>query len=76
MNVEMSSARIVVEWAFGMVRSQFGYGEKKANQQIGMYYYRNPYRNPIKKKPNQKEPQSKRNPIKKYIVKKANKKNR
>jgi len=35
MNVEMSSARIVVEWAFGLVCSQFGYGEKKANQQIG-----------------------------------------
>ena len=35
-NIEMSSARIVVEWAFGLVRGQFGYGEKKTSQQIGI----------------------------------------
>lgn len=28
-NVEMSSARIVVEWGFGLIVNQFGYGEKK-----------------------------------------------
>lgn len=36
MNVEMYSARIVVEWAFGLLRSQFGYGEKKSSQKIGI----------------------------------------
>ena len=36
MNVEMSSARIVVEGEFSLVRSQFGYGDKKASQQTGI----------------------------------------
>ena len=36
MNIEMSSARIVVEWGFGLVRSQFSYGEKKSSQQTGL----------------------------------------
>lgn len=35
-NIELPSARIVVEWAFGLVTSQFGYGDKKRAQQIGL----------------------------------------
>lgn len=32
----MSSARIVVEWVFGLVQTLFGYAEKKSSQQIGI----------------------------------------
>lgn len=36
MNIKISSTRIVVEWGFSLVRSQFRYGEKKSPHQTGL----------------------------------------